>query len=231
MNSPQTRVFLLCLILSACANQITPEDAQMANALCAQGKALLVQGKNGDARDIYASATHRDEQNPRAWNGLGVSYDLLGKHADALDAYQHAIELDPNDLSAANNLAHLYLETNDPEDAVRLLEPHAQDHNAPKALRQNLTEARLAAQNKQEAGGDIYADLGSYPTKGMAQGYIAEARSIIGKDADDLTFAVITEVKTGGGIPSFTVKVTGRAPESLCTEFNAQALPCIPRGE
>jgi tetratricopeptide (TPR) repeat protein len=200
----------------------------MANALCAQGKSLLSSGKNADARDIYASAVHRDGQNAHAWNGLGVAYDLLGKRSDAQDAYQHAVDLDPKDLSALNNLAHLDLEMGNPEDAVHLLQPHAEDQAAPKTLHQNLAAAEKAAKTKEEAGGDIYADLGSYPTKGMAQGHIAEARKILGSDADDLTFTVITEVKTGGGIPTFTVKVTGRSPQSLCEAFNAQALPCIP---
>ena len=89
------------------------------------GKNAARGGKNADARDVYASATHRDEQDARAWNGLGAAYDMLGKRAEAMDAYQHAIELAPNDVSIVNNLAHLYIETGDAQDAITLLYPFA----------------------------------------------------------------------------------------------------------
>jgi Tfp pilus assembly protein PilF len=219
----------LCLILAACASHASTEDAQMANALCAQGKTLLATGKNADARDIYASATHRDEHNARAWNGLGVAYDMLGKHAEAMDAYQHAVALDPNDLSAMNNLAHLYIETGDAADAIALLEPYANDPKAPSTLKQNMVVARKAARVEQTAVSDVYADLGSYPTEGMAKGHLAEARHLL--NDDEVVLAIEPEVKTGGGIPTFTIKATGRSPQSICDDMNAKAFPCIPHGK
>jgi tetratricopeptide (TPR) repeat protein len=219
----------LCLTLAACASHASPEDAKMANALCIQGKTLLASGKNADARDMYASATNRDRKNARAWNGMGVAYDMLGKRAEAMDAYQHAVELAPNDLSAVNNLAHLYIETGDAEDAVSLLEPYANDAAAPLALKQNLAAARKAASIKQTAKSDTYADLGSYPTEGMAQGHVIEARSLL--DDNEVVMAVAPEVKTGGGIPTFTIKATGRSPQSICDDLNPKAFPCIPHGK
>jgi len=69
----------------------------MAGNLCAQGKVLLQAGKGGEARDVYLSAVARDETSARAWNGLGVSYDLLGKRPDARAAYKRALDLAPQD--------------------------------------------------------------------------------------------------------------------------------------
>ena len=200
----------------------------MADALCAQGKKLLVSGKTAEALDMYVSATNRDGENARAWNGVGVAQDLLGQRAKALDAYQQAVDLAPEDASVVNNLAHLYLEMGDAEDAVRLLQPYANNAAAPVTLQQNLAAATKAVRMKQEKAGDVYADLGSYPTDGMAQGHLAEVRHLLGRDAKGLSFVIDPEVKVGGGTPVFTLKATGESPQSLCETLNAKAFPCVP---
>lgn len=222
---------LLCIGFAACASQASPDDAKMANALGAQGKALLTQGKNAEARDIYQSAVSRDDHNAHLWNGLGVAYDLLGKRDKAKDAYQHAVKLAPNDLVAANNLAYLYLEEGDPASAVRLLAPFGEDATVPLALKQNLAKATKAATAKESLGNDVYADLGSYPTAGMARGRVAEAKKLLGKGAEELSFVVVPEVKVGGGTPVFTIKIVGADPQSICDDLNPKALPCVPFGK
>jgi hypothetical protein len=78
---------------------------------------------------------------------------------------------------------------------------------------------------------DVYADLGSFPTEGMAQGHVIEARSLLDSDAEELVFSVVPEVKVGGGTPVFTVRVTGRSPQSICDDFNPLGLPCVPHGK
>ncbi|MDR3425760.1 MAG: tetratricopeptide repeat protein [Alphaproteobacteria bacterium] len=231
MTRPPLCLLLLSLALAACATSASPEDAQMSNNLSSQGKTLLAAGKNAEARDIYASATARDDQNARAWNGLGVAYDLLGKKNKARDAFQHAVDLAPNDPIALNNLAHSYMEAKDPAAAVRLLTPYANAPDAPAALKQNLAAASKAAEAKEAAGGDVYADLGSYPTEGMAQGHVAEAKSLLGDDAENVTFLVIPEVKVSGGTPVFTIKAVGKPPQALCEDLNAKAFPCVPYGK
>jgi thioredoxin-like negative regulator of GroEL len=154
---------------------------------------------------------------------------MLGDRSHALDAYQHAVALAPEDLSAVNNLAHFYIETGDGESALALLEPHAADAAAPAVLQQNLAAARKVAREKQTAQSDIYADLGSYPTEGMAQGHLAEARGLL--DDSEVVLAIEPEVKIGGGTPTFTIKATGRSPQSICDDLNPQAFPCIPHGK
>ena len=194
MSRPKLILFGL-LILASCATSVAPEDRKMADALCAQGKTLLAAGKAGEARDVYASATHRDIDNPRAWNGLGVADDLLGKRLEAQDAYQHAVDLAPDDLTALNNLAHLYLEIGDADAALRLLEPHANDAGVTPTLKQNLAVARKSAEVKHAPTTENYADLGSFATEGMAKARLKEARGLL-SDAGDLTFTAVPEVKS-----------------------------------
>ena len=228
MSRAKLPLLTLCLLLAACATPVSPEDAQRTQELCAQGKKLLIAGKTAEALDIYASATNLDSHNAQAWNGLGVANDMLGQRDKALDAYQQAVDLAPDDISATNNLAHLYLETGDAEDAVRLLQPMADKLTVPPTLRQNLAAATKAVRSKQEKAGETYADLGSYPTDGMAQGHLAEIHHLLDDDADGLSFIVDPEVKVGGGTPVFTIKATGRSPQSICNELNAKAYPGIP---
>ncbi len=222
---------LLCLMLAACATPVTPENAQKAEALGAQGKTFLAAKKNAEARDVYLDAVAHNDQNAHAWNGLGVAYDLLGNSAEAQDAYLRAVDLAPEDFAAVNNLAHLYLEKGDAAEAVRLLTPLTHNPAAPTALRQNLAAATKAAQVKEAIGDDVYADLGASPTEGMAQGHVAEAKTVLGKEAEELTFRVVPEVKVGGGTPVFTARVFGKDPQSICDALNPQAIPCVPHGK
>jgi tetratricopeptide (TPR) repeat protein len=219
-------LFFLCLALTGCASSTPSEDANMANVLCEQGKALLEQNKDMEARDIYTSATNRDPENVRAWNGLGVANDLLGNRTAALEDYQHALDLAPDDLSAQNNLAHLYLEASDNQKAIEILEPLLGNPAAPMTVRENFIAAHEAALIKKEAD-ETFADLGSYPTDAMAQGHIAEVKELLGKDAKDLTFEIMPEVKTGGGLTSFTLKVIGKPPQWICNKLNKKAFPCV----
>ncbi len=228
MRRTKLPLLSVCLILAACALPARPEDTQMATSLCAQGKTLLVAGKTEEALAVYDSATEKDEQNAQAWNGLGVANDMLGKRDEALDAYQKAVDLAPEDRGANNNLAHLYLEMGKADEAVRLLQPLVDKPGAPPALRQNFEAATKALRIKQEQAGDSYADLGAYPTNGMAQGHLAEIHQLLDADMAGLTIAVMPEVKVGGGTPVFTIKATGRSPQSICDKLNAEAYPCIP---
>jgi Flp pilus assembly protein TadD len=214
----------LCLGLAACAT--SSEDLDKARALNAQGKVLLAQGKNAEARDIYLSSVSRDDENARTWNGLGASYDLLGKRDDAKDAYLHARELAPNDPMVANNLAHLYLETGDAAAAVEVLTPFARDPKASPVLMQNFAKAVKAAPKKKPDVASSYAELGIFPTEGQAQGHLMAIKSLVDKP-EAYTFAVVPELKIAGGTPVFSVRATGEKLQDLCDDVFAKAVPCI----
>ncbi len=249
LNAKLTPLFI-CLGLAACASSPSPEDVSMAQALSAQGKTLLAEGKNAEAMDIYLSATSRDENNARAWNGLGVSYDLLGKREKARQSYAKALEIAPQDPVASNNLAHLYVRMGDPAAAVRLLKPFANDKTVPLALKQNLLKAEFAekenlnkgkekmeeafkktaaAQTQENSVIESYADLGGFPTEGLAQSHLARAKSVI--NDEDYAFHVIPIVKKEGGIPTFTVRATGNDLDAVCDSLKAKNLSCVIRGD
>ena len=223
-------LLLMCAGLAACASSASPQDVKMALALSAQGKELLAQGKNAEARDIYESAVSRDERNARAWNGLGVAYDLLGKRDKAREAYERALDLAPKDMKAANNLAHLDIEEGNAAGAAKLLEPFAAKKNAPPALKQNLAKANKMMEAPQPLSEEPYADLGSYPTEGLAQGQVAKALAQLGGEKD-VSFLIVPEVKSDGGTPAFTVKAVGNNPQATCRHLNPKMFTCTPHGK
>ena len=230
LSNKTISLLLLAGVLAACASHTSPEDAKMSAALSAQGKELLSAGKNGEARDVYLGAVSRDAQNARAWNGLGVSYALLHKRAEARDAYQHAIDLAPNDMTAANNLAHLYLEEGKAEKAVELLEPYAKKKTAPDALKQNFVKAKKIIQDKEAENEAPNASLGSFSTEGLAQGRIDKAKLIL-EGMEDLSFVVDTGVKIEEDIPVFIAKVESKNPKAVCARLSAKELSCVVRGK
>jgi len=234
-------VLLSLLALTACAGDPAPEDALMADSLASQGKALLAKGKYEEARDIYLSATSRNDLSPRAWNGLGVAYEMLGKRKAAREAYEKALELAPDDQAAANNYAHLLISEGEADEALQVLENHKDDSVAPKTLKQNFAKATKQAQAEQskkpadekpdDSEETSYADLGAAPTEGMAKNRIKQIKSALGSQAAGLSFRIVPEVKVFGGTPVFTIRGTGKDPQSLCEELNSLALPCFPHEE
>ncbi len=229
------------LALTACASAPSSEDAQMADSLATQGKALLAKGKIAEARDIYLSAASRNDQSPRVWNGLGVAYEMLGKRALAKDAYEKALELAPEDKAASNNMAHLLLTEGEADEAMHMLKTHKDDHAAPKALKQNFakavkeaktgeapeTKAVQPAKATEALEAEVYADLGAAPTESMAKNRIKQIKSALGPGSAPLSFHIVPEVKVFGGTPVFNIRATGVNPESLCEELNSLAFPCF----
>jgi len=204
----------------------------MSHALCEQGKSLLSEGKSGEARDVYLGAIARNGDNARAWNGLGVSYDLLGKRESAREAYLRALDLNSDDMTVANNLAHLYIEDGEPQEAVALLEPYVQNQKAPLTMMQNLaralklTEAKKAPEESKEAPTPAHLVLGSYPTQGMAQGALAKLKDKA-DDVDSLSFDVVPVVKKRGGTPIFEVRASGDDLQNACENLKSQGFSCL----
>jgi len=59
-----------------------------------------------------------DPKYVKAYNGLGVSYDLLGEFGNALLSYETAISLDPSQAYLYNNLGYSWLTQGNPERAI-----------------------------------------------------------------------------------------------------------------
>jgi Flp pilus assembly protein TadD len=223
-------------------------DPQNADLLRAHGRVLLRLGRTADARDEYERALRLDSNDPKALNGLGIALDYLNQHAAAQKAYREALDADPNNLSTLNNLAHSLVLSGAYDEAIKLLEPHAQDRNATPALRQNLAEAYGLAGMEADAERmlrmdlppaqaqrnlayykaqrvklalvpKLYADLGSFSTEAMAHARTDEVKTALGDEMDGLIIATTPAVKTVGSTPSFTVRITGFATAAKLHAF------------
>ncbi|MDR3449328.1 MAG: tetratricopeptide repeat protein [Alphaproteobacteria bacterium] len=223
---------LICsLALAGCAS-ISPEDATMSNSLCQQGKLLLETHEAAQARDIFASATMRDPENARAWNGLGVADDMLNRHDEAAMAYKHALDIEPGNLLALNNMAHAYMAAGNYDQAVQLLEPHLQDAGVSETLKQNYAEAKTMAGLSASLPKEAFADLGSYPTQPMAEARLAAAKDILEDDADDYVLGVDIAVKAAGGTPVFNARIMHiekpHSAKALCKMLTKHKVACTP---
>lgn len=108
------------------------------------GRVLIKTGRPVDARQQYETALALDPNDVKSLNGLGVALDLIGNHAGAQEKYHAALAQNGSDLMTLSNLGHSYVLSERYEEAVRLLEPQADNPAAPPALRQNLAEAYSA---------------------------------------------------------------------------------------
>ena len=61
------------------------------------------------AIEEFRKALQNDPEYVKAYNGLGVSYDLLGEFPSAIQAYEAALRLNPNLAYVYNNLGYSYL--------------------------------------------------------------------------------------------------------------------------
>jgi Flp pilus assembly protein TadD len=223
------------------------------------GRVDIKQGRYADAKDQYEKALQSDSGDDKALNGLGIALDYLGNHEAAQKTYKQVLDDKPDDLTALSNLGHSYVMVGAYSEAIALLEPHLHDKTATPALRQNLAEAygmagmdvdaervakmdlspdqvrhNLEAYRARRAAlspeAKLYADLGSFPTEAMADARIEDVKANFADDAAGLIIATQPEVKTSGGTPSFTVRVSGFARaeklRSFCEKLKKAELTC-----
>lgn len=75
-------------------------------------------GQQWEAIDEFKKVLTIDPRYVKAYNGLGVSYDLLGKFSSAVAAYEAAIALDPHQAYLHNNLGYSHLTRGNLEKAI-----------------------------------------------------------------------------------------------------------------
>lgn len=225
------------------ALRIEPDDE---GTLRAEGRVLIRMGRPADARDVFQRAVESDGHDLGARNGLGIALDYLGQHEEAQKAYRDALNHAPDDLTTINNLAHSYILSRHMDQAIALLEPHAKDHGATPALRQNLAEAyglsgmdadaervarmdlkpqevkrNLAFYKAQRAKlalePKLAADLGAYPTKEMAEAQADNLKEML--QDSGITLAINPEVQSIGGTPSFVLQATGFKDVGALNDF------------
>ncbi|MGB3625858.1 MAG: hypothetical protein WA989_08515 [Henriciella sp.] len=67
------------------------------------GRALMSEGRPGEAADAFYRASVVNPQNASALAGLGVALDQLERHFDAQTAYAAALQIEPDRISTLTN--------------------------------------------------------------------------------------------------------------------------------
>lgn len=91
-------------------------------------------GKHRDAIEEFKKTILIAPDHLKAYNGMGVSYDLLGDYPRAIESYSKALALDPNLDYVQNNLGYSYLLQGNVDEAIASLQ---------KAIALNKQETRF----------------------------------------------------------------------------------------
>jgi tetratricopeptide (TPR) repeat protein len=75
-------------------------------------------GRHIEAIEEFKKVVLIDPNYVKAYNGMGVSYDLTGDFPRAVECYQKALELNPNSGYVQNNLGYSYLLQGKPDEAI-----------------------------------------------------------------------------------------------------------------
>ena len=75
-------------------------------------------GKHRQAISEFEKVLYIDPGYVKAYNGLGISYDLQGDFPNAVQAYQEALKIDPNSDYIQNNLGYSLLMQGNIEEAI-----------------------------------------------------------------------------------------------------------------
>jgi tetratricopeptide (TPR) repeat protein len=78
-------------------------------------------GRHKEALEEFKKVLLIDPNYVKAYNGMGVSYDLLGDFSRAIEYYNDALKLDPNLGYVYNNLGYSYLLQGNLDDAITAL--------------------------------------------------------------------------------------------------------------
>lgn len=128
------------------------------------GRIRLLEGRAAEAAEAFASVAAAKPRELGAMLGRGIAQDLLGQHPEAQASYRAVLAVDPQNLPAQNNLALSMVLAGDPGGAVPLLQRLAARSDAPPRVRNNLTVAQSAVQ---ERSGQVFPAAASAPPQGQ----------------------------------------------------------------
>jgi tetratricopeptide (TPR) repeat protein len=92
-------------------------EEELAGEFLHMGRLLLKSDRFNEARDAFNKAAKQDPGNSKVYNYLGIACGRLNLYDEAVDAYNKAIALDYDYASAHFNLASVYEQMNDEENA------------------------------------------------------------------------------------------------------------------
>lgn len=142
------------MLLAGCeqlaVNEKAPQPVIESELLRKNGNALIETGRQQEAVAVFDRLIALDPHNPLAYNGKAVAFDYSGNHLAAQDIYKTALSLSSNSppktiILIKNNLAMSLILNQQPEQAIKLLEPlvRANTENNPQnnIMRHNLALA------------------------------------------------------------------------------------------
>ena len=95
-------------------------------------------GRHKEALEEFRKVLLIDPNYVKAYNGMGVSYDLLGDFSPAIEYYNYALKLDPTLGYVYNNLGYSYLLQGNFDDAIPALNKAVSINNQDKRFHNNL---------------------------------------------------------------------------------------------
>ena len=123
------------------------------------------------ASAIFLRVTVRDPRNVAALIDLGITHDLLGRHDEAQRTYRRALDIEPDQVAASVNLGLSLALSNDPRQALTILEPIASGSMATPRIRQDLAVALALAGDDAGAATILHKDIAHPQVLATIAGY------------------------------------------------------------
>jgi Flp pilus assembly protein TadD len=169
-------------------------------------------GQHREAIEEFKKVLAIDPRYVKAYNGLGVSYDLMGEISRAVASYEAAISLDPKQAYLHNNLGYSYLMQRNLEGAISAFQKAITLNPQERRFHNNLALAYsekasfdLAMEEFRQGGDEAQAHFN------MAEIYLQNG--IFAKAREHYAAALLLK-------PSYTLARTGaKAAETLAMFF------------
>ncbi len=157
------------------------------------GEALLNEGEYTAAIKKLREATDLLQDNPDAWNFLGLAYHRAGKPAEAAPAYKTALRLNVDLLPARYNLGCLFLENGEYKNAENQFKTYEILVNDDPKIRVKIGLAQLADNRPAEAEASFKSALSrnrGFPEAWNGLGKIYLQRRLVTKAFDHFHTAI-----------------------------------------
>ena len=138
---------------------LTVDENNQANNQLA--RCYLLAGKPEAAIIIYQGIIEKNQNDFKAYNGLGVASDLKHNHKQAQEYYKKALQLHSGDSEITSNLALSLAFSGNFQEALKLMQPLGEQVGASTKQRHNLAVIYTLAQQDEKARDLFSKDLES----------------------------------------------------------------------
>lgn len=154
-------IFMACVLtVSAHADETSPARRTAVDSAKAEAAALLKQGKNTDAYDLYIRLLRESPEDDEINYGLARAAIGSARYNQAVMAYERLLEKYPGQALLYKELAHAYMALNDRASADRAMAAmHALDRGASVEETEALLEKLEARYDRLQIHGRVRAGL------------------------------------------------------------------------